>query len=61
MNQKLAILPPSSELTSLRFKGGIQTHTWDLAQACQTKGNEGDDSYGGSFFQKEKVEQSRWN
>ncbi len=36
-----------------RFKGGIQTHTWDLAKALQNKGNEVTILTGGSFFQKE--------
>lgn len=54
MKQKLAILLIVKSLP-WRFKGGIQTHTWDLAQALQQKGNEVTVLTGGSFFQKEKV------
>lgn len=35
-----------------RFKGGIQTHTWDLARALQAKGNSVTILTGGSFFGK---------
>ena len=35
-----------------RFKGGIQTHTWDLARALQAKGNTVTIMTGGSFFDK---------
>jgi len=56
MKSKLAILLIVKSLP-WRFKGGIQTHTWDLAQALQQKGNEVTILTGGSFFQKEKVEQ----
>jgi glycosyltransferase involved in cell wall biosynthesis len=56
MKSKLAILLIVKSLP-WRFKGGIQTHTWDLAQALQQKGNEVTILTGGSFFQKEKVAQ----
>ncbi|MEP0712715.1 glycosyltransferase family 4 protein [Algoriphagus sp.] len=54
MKSKLAILLICKSLP-WRFKGGIQTHTWDLAQALQQKGNAVTILTGGSFFKKEKT------
>jgi len=56
MKSKLNILLICKSLP-WRFKGGIQTHTWDLAQALRQKGNEVTILTGGSFFQKEKETQ----